>query len=168
MRLAYTEMCEGKVDLSNVKAALQRTRATMVTDCKGLYDALAYNVSAGLGADDRRSGIEALCLKQGMEEGATEARWVHSESMPADGLTKGSSAARSVLADFLTRGYWRLTYDKSYTSSKKRRAQGRLDILDDGVERPPLFPTLCGEEHASEWAELFIHPGLANWESSDD
>eukprot|EP00974_Lingulodinium_polyedra_P101507 9833229-Lingulodinium_polyedra.AAC.1 len=75
-----------------------------------------------------------------MSEGGTELRWVHSEAMPADGLTKGSSAARAVLQDFLTRGYWRLVRDPEFTSAKKRRAQGRSDILDDGVERPPFFP----------------------------
>ena len=77
-----------------------------------------------------------------MQEGGTEIRWVHSESMPADGLTKGSGPARSVLAGFLTKGYWRLTHDEEFTSSKKRRALGRTDILDDGVERSPFFPSV--------------------------
>eukprot|EP00959_Pyramimonas_sp_CCMP1952_P352805 7391771-Pyramimonas_sp.AAC.1 len=36
----------------------------MGTDCKGLYDALVTNVSAGLGADDRRSGTGASGLRQ--------------------------------------------------------------------------------------------------------
>ena len=133
------------MNVKDVREALSRTRATMVTDCRGLYDALLRNVSAGLGTDDRRTSIEALSLRQGMKEGGTELRWVHSESMPADGLTKGSGAARSVLTDFLTRGYWRLAHDETFTSSKKRRAQGRTDILDDGVERPPFFPD-DGEE----------------------
>ena len=163
LRLAYTEMEEGYVDVKNVRAALAKTRATLVTDCKGLYDALLRNVSAGLGTDDRRTSIEALSLRQGMKEGGTELRWVHSESMPADGLTKGSGAARSVLVDFLTRGYWRLAHDETFTSSKKRRAQGRSDILDDGVERPPYFPD-DGEQNVegsfgtieSYWANEFF------------
>ena len=165
MRLAYTEMCDGRVDLRDVPRALRRTRATLVTDCKSLYDALSCNVSAGLGTDDRRSGIEALCLKQGLEEGATEVRWVHSESMPADGLTKGTSAARSVLADFLTRGYWRLTLDDSFQSSKKRRAAGRTDILDDGVERPPMFPTLRDEAEL-DWGEFYLD--VSAWEAREN
>ena len=147
MRMAWTELMDGFVNLKDVRGTLRMTQATMVTDCKGLYDALARSVSAGLGADDRRSAIEALGLQQSMEEGATELRWVHSEAMPADGLTKGSCAARSVLADFLTRGYWRLVQDPSFTSAKKRRLQGREDILDDGIEREPFFPSPdCAED----------------------
>eukprot|EP00959_Pyramimonas_sp_CCMP1952_P088349 1848321-Pyramimonas_sp.AAC.1 len=69
------------------------TRATTVADYEGLCDALARSVSTGLGADDRRPAIEALGLQQAMEEGPAELRWVHSEAMPADGLTEGSCAA---------------------------------------------------------------------------
>ena len=151
MRMAWTELMAGFVDLKDIRGSLRQTQATMVTDCKGLYDALARSVSAGLGADDRRSAIEALGLQQSMEEGATELRWVHSEAMPADGLTKGSSAARSVLADFLTRGYWRLVQDPSFTSAKKRRQQGREDILDDGVEREPFFPASGDAEDPDDY-----------------
>ena len=100
LRLAHLEMKEGQVNLKELASELRRAPATMVTDCKGPYETLARNVSAGLGADDHRSGIEAMCLQQGMQEGGKELRWVHSESMPANGLTKGSSAARSALADF--------------------------------------------------------------------
>ena len=71
MRLAYTEMMTGVANLKNPREVLKQTTATLVSDCKGLYDALAKNVSAGLGADDRRTGIEALCLKQGMERAGT-------------------------------------------------------------------------------------------------
>eukprot|EP00959_Pyramimonas_sp_CCMP1952_P144358 3022004-Pyramimonas_sp.AAC.1 len=77
-----------------------------------------------------------------MEEGTAELRWVHSGAMPADGLTKGSCAARSVLADFLIRAYWRLVQDPTFTSAKKRRQRGREDILDGGVEREPFFPSV--------------------------
>ena len=151
MRMAWTELMDGSVNLKDIRGTLRMTQATMVTDCKGLYDALARSVSAGLGADDRRSAIEALGLQQAMEEGATELRWVHSEAMPADGLTKGSSAARSVLADFLTRGYWRLVQDPSFTSAKKRRQQGREDILDDGIEREPFFPASGDTEDLDDY-----------------
>ena len=78
--------------------------------------------------------------------------------MPADGLTKGSCAARSVLADFLTRGYWRLVQDATFTSAKKRRQQGREAILDDGVEREPFFPAPdCDEDEDDYQARAARH-----------
>ena len=131
MRMAWTERMRGGVNLKDIRGSFQLTPATMVTHCKGLCDAPVRSVSAGLGADDRRTALEALGLQQAMEEGTAELRWVHSGAMPADGLTKGSCAARSVLADFLIRAYWRLVQDPTFTSAKKRRQQGREDILDD-------------------------------------
>ena len=35
-------------------------------------------------------------------------------------------------------------------SSKKRRAEGRTDILDDGVERPPFLPEALEEDDEPE------------------
>ena len=56
-----------------------------------------------------------------------------------------------MLADFLTRGYWRLVQDPSFTSAKKRRQQGREDILDDGVEREPFFPATDNSEDPDDY-----------------
>ena len=36
MRMAFTEMMDGAVDLKNPKEVLKKTTATLVTDCKGL------------------------------------------------------------------------------------------------------------------------------------
>ena len=58
-----------------------------------------------------------------------------------------------MLADFLYRGYRRITYDQEFTSAKKRRAQGRLDILDDGVELPLFSPTEEQEEFLCQITE---------------
>ena len=154
LRLAYTEAMHGKVDLRDLATTLKLTTATLVTDCKGLYDTLTKNVSAGLGADDRRSGIEALALRQSMALSKCTMRWLHSEAQPADGLTKGSNTARALLADFLTRGYWKLTADVTFTSAKKRRAEGRLDILDDGVVRQPYLPEAPADDEGDFWCDV--------------
>ena len=66
LRLAYFETTQGTVNVRAAPAELQKISGTMVTDCKGLYDAPVTHVSAGLGADDCRSGIEAPGLRQSM------------------------------------------------------------------------------------------------------
>ena len=156
LRLAYTEVRYGTVNLRDLPGMFALTAATLVTDCKGLYDSLMRNVSAGLGTDDRRTGIEALGLRQSMHESSTTMRWVHSAALLADGLTKSSAASRMILIDFLTRGYWRLKHDAEFTSAKKTRAAGREDILDDGIVRDdigvPQFddPEPMEEEHETQ------------------
>ena len=137
VRLLWTEITTGALNLKDVNAELVKATAAMVTDCKGLYDSINRSMTSGLGVADRRSAIEALGLRQSLATSRTELRWVHSEAMPADGLTKGSAAAHNVTLDFLTRGYWRLVKDENFTAAKKRH---RADILDDGVVRDPIVP----------------------------
>ena len=133
-------MSTGNIDLQNIPGEFCKTTAAMGTDCKGLYDSVCRVLSSGLGVADRRSAIEALGLRQALANSKTEMRWVHSEAMPADGLAKDSNRAHNVLLDFLTRGYWRLVRDDAITAAKKRKAAGRVDILDDGVIRDPVVP----------------------------
>ena len=57
-----------------------------VTDCKELYDSLVTNGNAGPGADDRRSGIEALCLGAWLRV-SLSLKCVQSAATPADGPT---------------------------------------------------------------------------------
>ena len=135
LRMAHQEMMNGGIQLRNTKVALAASTACPATDCKGLYDPLVTNVSAGLGAGDQRSGLEALCLRQGMATSRCIMRWVHSAMMPADCLTKSSCSAHRDLVDFLARGYWRLVQDPAFLSANQRLEARLRDILDDGVER---------------------------------
>ena len=101
-------MENGGIHLRHLDGALRQTPATLVTDCKGLYDSVRRVTSARFRVDDRRTTIEALALRQSLAHSAAQMRWVHSEAMPAEGLTKGSMSARTVLFDFIMRGYWRI------------------------------------------------------------
>ena len=55
------------LDSSSYIALATATPGTVITDSKGLYDALAKSQSSGLGLkDDRRSASECLALRQCM------------------------------------------------------------------------------------------------------
>lgn len=65
-----------------------------VIGAKGLYDALKKE---GVGsAQDKRAGIEIMCAKEELARQNTVLRWVSSERMLADGLTKTSSRQDTV------------------------------------------------------------------------
>ena len=81
LRLANQEMMNGDIQLRNTKEALAANAACLVTECKGLYDSLVTNVSAGLGADDRRNGIEAPCQTQSMATSLCTMRWLQCQQM---------------------------------------------------------------------------------------
>ena len=63
MALASQEMMNEDIKLGNTKEGLTTTTACPRTECR---DPMVTSVSAGLGEDDRRIGIEALCLRQSM------------------------------------------------------------------------------------------------------
>ena len=102
----------------------------MVLDSRGVCDALARSESACLGLKDKRSGLEALSLKRSLVETRCELRWTHSAAQVAECMTKGSEEAQKPFELFKRRGWkWRLVYDPSFTSARKRAQKGH-DVLD--------------------------------------
>ena len=79
------------IQLGNINEALAGTKVCVVTDCGGLCDSLLINVTAWLGSDDQRSGIEALCSRWSMAASHCTMRRVHPAAVPADGLTESES-----------------------------------------------------------------------------
>ena len=129
-RLVYCEMTHDDMDLHNSWAAVKAIPGVLVVDAKDVWDACSRNESSALGMIDRRSAIEALALRQALSWSRTPLRWVHSNAMVADVLTKGNPAVFERALRFATSGRWRLIDDPSFTSAKKRAKQG-LDDLDE-------------------------------------
>ena len=85
--------------------------AALVVDCRGVYEALARSSSSCLGLKDKKSGLEALALKQSLVECGTTIRWCHSVAQLGDVVTKDSDAARAPLELFVRRGFrWKLIH----------------------------------------------------------
>ena len=110
--------------------AVKQIPGILVIDAKGVCDALHNSSSTALGLTEKRSGIELLGLRESVEEFSTDVRWTHSDGMIADGMTKGRMAHR--VAAFIRNPKWKLIYDSTFTSAKKRRELG-LRPLDDNL-----------------------------------
>ena len=139
--------------------------AAIVTDSKGLYDALARSESAGLGLkQDIRSAIECLALRQMLAQTDTIVRWVHSEAMVVDGMTKlNGTKARATTMEFATKGGWRLVHDELFTAAKKRSKDlhrlavpGDTDPGEPEPERPPVVPEYIDEDYAEYIKEYWL------------
>ncbi|CAK0864196.1 unnamed protein product, partial [Prorocentrum cordatum] len=104
VRLFIYELECGQVDYTNkqhVNDAISSCPGALVTDGKSGYDAIEKSESAGLGLRDKRTSIECLGIRQQKEQTALQIRWVHSDAMLADGLTKDRAA--KVLLEFFRR-----------------------------------------------------------------
>ena len=102
----------------------------MRTDCRGVYDALARSESSCLGLKGKKSGLEALAIKQSLMNLKTALRWCHSFAQLADCMTKDDSKSRESFELFQGRKYhWKLINDLSFTAAKNKVKMG-LDVLD--------------------------------------
>ena len=73
----------------------QLGKAAAVMDARALYDALQKN---GFNSQqDKRTAIEILCIQDELKRQAALSRWVSSEMMLADGLTKSVDHLGAVL-----------------------------------------------------------------------
>ena len=90
-----TEVLFGQLDLRNWQSEARQIPAALVVDCRGVYDALARSSSFCLGLKDKKSGLEALALRQSLVECGTIIRWCHSSAQLHDVVTKDSDAARA-------------------------------------------------------------------------
>ena len=90
--------------------------SAVVIDAKGLYDALQKDcISSGA---DKRASVDIMCSKEELHRLKATLRWVSSERMLADGLTKQHS--RQGFVEMLKSGILKLTEDKDFVAAKKK------------------------------------------------
>ena len=130
IRLSFRELIGETIPLQRWEDAAAQIPAALVLDSRGVYDALARSEPACLGLKVKRSGLEALLLKRSLVETQCGLRWTHSAAQLADCMTKGGEEAQKSFKLRNCRGWkWRLVYDPSFTSARKRAQKGH-DVLD--------------------------------------
>ena len=130
IRLSLRELVGEIFPLQRCQEAAAQIPGALVLDSRGVYDALARSESACLGLKDKRSGLEALSLKRSLVETRCGLRWTHPAAQLADCMTKENEEAQQPFELLKRRAWkWRLVYDPSFTSARKRAQKGH-DVLD--------------------------------------
>ena len=76
-------------------------------------------------------GIDLKAYQQRCVNRQTPTRWVHGDAMLANTLTKAGEPQQLELY-FSKGGRYRLTYDPTFQSARRRKAKG-IRVLDDGT-----------------------------------
>ena len=101
---------------------VNHTAGVLISDSKNLFDRLSQTMLTLKGAE-KRSDIESLCLKESMFFNETSIRCVNGDSQLSNSLTKQDEPQQVML--FQARnGRWRIIYDQSLMSGKKRKSLG--------------------------------------------
>ncbi|CAE7847453.1 RE1 [Symbiodinium microadriaticum] len=120
VRLQVAEF-EGKIiNLRDIDSTVQEISSSLISDSKCLYDRLPQTALT-LRGEEKRSDIESLCLKEAITTTQLNLRWVHGDAQLANSLTKSDELHQILMFQSLS-GRWRIVYDESLLSSKKRRA----------------------------------------------
>ena len=127
LRLLWNEMKGLTINTYNIDDSVKATGAVLIVDARNLYDKLVRATPCVKGAE-KRSTIESIGLRQNLERGQTEVRWVDGGGMLANVLTKVQEKVQGWL--FMQLGFrWKIVHDDLHASQRKRRAAG-LDLVD--------------------------------------
>ena len=110
------------IDHASTEELFDTVEPYLWTDCKSLYDALTWIEASGLQLNEKRTAIEVLCLKQRNRNKWFRHKWISGDQNLADGLTKLAVSSLDALLRAVRLGRWRIVYDPSFVSAKKKSA----------------------------------------------
>lgn len=97
--LLLSEALDGPRFARSLWSGMGNRVVMLITDCKSLYDHLVSQSSPTL--DDRRTAIDIVILRDSIERLKAVLRWIPTNRMLADGLTKESPEAFDLLRSCL-------------------------------------------------------------------
>ena len=124
--LILSEALDGPFDVRTYEAVLRRRTPVVVTDCKSLYDHLV-SVSSPTAVEDRRTSIDIVILRQSMLRMKASVRWVPTDRMIADSLTKNTGDPTDLLRASMREGRYQISPEETVLEMKQSEKQRRLD-----------------------------------------
>jgi hypothetical protein len=122
LRMMWAWLLDPSCEWSNPEKVLEaQTKAAIVTDCRSMYDILTR--TAVPSCSEHRTTIECLLIRERLKSNC-DVRWVTSQAMLADCLTKSMDA--SILRQCLASGKYSL-FDED--EILKKRADNRQRLL---------------------------------------
>lgn len=128
--LLVSEALDGPSSLRCVwqKASLRTSIA--LTDCKSLYDHLTSKSAPTL--DDKRTALDVVIVRDSLEKTHANLRWIPTDRMVADALTKESPEAMDLMRACLRAGQYQISDEDdvlelraSERARRKERAVGK-------------------------------------------
>ena len=154
LRVLWNEMQGGTLNPRYPNELASHTRGLLITDARNLFDKLQRATVSVKGAE-KRSDIEAICLRENTERSNVRICWVHGGAMIANGLTKVSEKHQMML--YLSMGFrWRIIFDAERQSEKQRRKLGIAPM--EGLREADITNTQTRAHHTTNSTQQHQHP----------
>lgn len=95
-----------------------------MTDCRSLYDHL-ITLGTGGTLDDKRVAIDIAVIRQSIARTKLEPRWIPTDRMVADGLTKDKGEPLDLLRSVLRTAQYQLADEQLVLDRKKEERERR-------------------------------------------
>lgn len=129
--LILAEAMDGSFDARNYEAMLKKRQPVVVTDCKSLYDHL-ISVSSPTALDDRRTSIDIVILRQSILRMKASIRWVPTNRMIADSLTKNAGDPTDLLRACIHQNTYQISPEEEILRMQAEEKQRRMSKRGNG------------------------------------
>ena len=146
MTLMLYEALHGRIDLREATSFLGKVPIIGMTDCKSLYDAV-HSPSSPSKVEDKRVAIDLTIVKQSVERTGMSVRWVPTELMLADALTKDQADPADLLRAALFQGRYQLSAEASVLARKKQLREMRQRFWQACRVSESGHPAVRTDEH---------------------
>ena len=131
--LLLAEAIEGIPDVREYVQHLQQRPPVVVTDCKSLYDHLIA-VSSPTAVEDRRTSIDIVILRQSLGRLMASTRWVPTNRMLADSLTKSAGDPTDLLRACIRNNRYQISSEESVLKLQSEERQRRLHAKSNSAK----------------------------------
>eukprot|EP00435_Cladocopium_sp_Y103_P016757 s3691_g4.t1 len=125
MSLLLLEALHGSFQVHQFAEYLSKIKTIVVTDCKSLYDHLV-SVSAPTAVEDRRTSIDIVIIRQSLQRTKASVRWVPTNRMLADSLTKDAGDPTDLLRACIKEGTYQISPEETVLQMQAVEKQRRL------------------------------------------
>ena len=101
-------MLDGTLDVCDCRQRLRNRSPILITDCKSLYDHL-HSPSFPTSIDDCRTSIDVVIIQESVRLMHAHVRWVPTDRMVADGLTKDSGGPIDLMRACIKRASYQIS-----------------------------------------------------------
>ncbi|CAE7388309.1 GIP [Symbiodinium sp. CCMP2456] len=140
--LLLSEAIDGPCHLRSFWSVAAKRKSVFVTDCKSLFDHLMSRSAPTL--DEKRTALDIVILRESLQKTQGSLRWVPTDRMLADAMTKESADALDMLRACLREGSYQISDESTIlrwrSDEKERRkllSQSKVSTPADDVHCEP-------------------------------
>ena len=126
LSLLLAEIRDGQCCAQSMWDVPQRPPCILITDCKSLFDHLKSPSAPSL--DDRRTSIDIVIIRESAKRMSASIRWIPTDRMLADGMTKESADALDLLRACMKSGKYQVSPEKDVLEWRATERNRRKDI----------------------------------------